>query len=240
MWKRVIRDYFAAFRREKLKEAAKTGNWWMYPYFALVLPACLQVFRDVQSTTAYFLVMIPILFSSFVLSVYPATLPKIMYLCPMSNSARKEYMEKSRVVRSAIAAGISLISITIVALLGVAEWIYLVAIFSNHCMFALVMSSIINENGHGTLDVNGKRVVDWDSKAGILEGCMLVIVMITAFIQASVEWEDTSLLEGSLLWAIPAVLELPIVVWFCRHWSENVERALCYETAVNIVDKKKD
>jgi len=175
-----------------------------------------------------------------VLSIYPAVLPKILYLCPMSKHARKEYLEKSRVVRIGFASGISLCSIGIGVLLGFTEWIYLASIFSNHFLLILVLASIINENGYGALDVNGKRVMDWDSKAGILEGCMIGIVTITAFIQTSIEWDDTSLLEGILLWVIPATLELPIVVWFCKHWSENVERALCYETAVNIVDKKKD
>lgn len=240
MWKRVMRDYFAAFRWEKIKKAAKGGDWWMYPYFALVLPAGLQIFHNTKSAMTYFLVMLPILFGLFVLSIYPAVLPKIMYLCPMSKHARRDYLEKSRVVRIAIASGISLISIGIVILLGITEWYYLAAIFSNHFLFALTMSSIINKNGYGTLDVNGKRVVDWDSKAGILEGCMLLIVLITAFIQTDVVWENTSLLGGVLLWIIPAALELPIVVWFCKQWPENVERALCYETAVKIVERKKD
>lgn len=239
MWKRVIRDYFAAFRWEKSKEASKEGKWWMYPYVAFILPACLQVFRDAQATVAYFLVMIPILFSLFVLSVYPAMLPKIMYLCPMNKEARREYLEKSRVVRITIATGLSFFSVLVMALLGVTEWLYLVSVFSNHLMFTLVLTSVANEDDMGKLDANNQLAMNMDPKAGILWLCMLVIVIITAFIQADVEWEDISLLEGILLWAIPAALELPIVVWFCRRWPENVERALFYETAVTIVDKKK-
>lgn len=231
MWKRVIRDYIAAFRWERIKESQKVGNWWLYSYMAFVLPLSLQIFKEDQTTIKYFSVIIPILFCTFVIAIYPMVLPKIMYLCPMSKPARRRYLEQSRILRIAVVAGMSLISIIIMAMHGVSEWFYMISVFTNHVLFAVCMASTVNKNGYGTLDVNGKRVVDWDSKTGIFEGCMMVITLVTAYVQACVDWSEASLVGGLLLLIIPTAVELPMVIWLSKRWPDNVERALCFETA---------
>ena len=151
---------------------------------------------------------------------------------------RRRYLEKSRVVRVAVVAGVSLISITVMAILGASEWFYMLSVFTNHFMLGVFMASVVNENGYGTLDSNGRRIVDWDSKTGIFEGCMMVVSIATAYIQASVNWKNTSIVGGLLLLLIPLALELPMVIWLCRHWPENVERAICYEKAKKLCEER--
>lgn len=241
MWKRVIRDYFAAFRWEKLKAGAKVGNWWMFVNFLFVLPVIWKIYEREGAWLQYYLVAMPFLFSLFVISAYPAVLPKMMYLCPMSPAERKEYMNKSRIVRIVIPMCLSLIGVGGLQMLGIGHWMLGLAFLANQLQFSIVAASIINQNGYGALDANGKRVVDMDSKGGILMGGILVIALITSSIHAGFAWDSTIPWWGWLLLiGIPTAMELPIVIWFCRHWPEAVEKALIYETAVKIVAKKKE
>lgn len=236
MWKRVIRDYFAAFRWGKLKAGTEAGNWWMSIQFLFVLPVIWKMYEREGAWLQYYLVVVPLLFISFVLSLYPAVLPKIMYLCPVSPKERREYMNKSRIVRIVIPMCLSLIGVVIMGSLGNCHWILMLAVYTNHLFFAIFAASVTQ---YGTLDANGKRVIDMDTKVGILQGCMLVIAIITAFIQAGFAWDgNTGWVAWVLLCGIPTAIELPIVIWFCRHWPEAAEKAMLYETAVKIVAKK--
>ena len=239
MWKRVIRDYFAAFRWGKLKVGAAVGNWWLFVYFLFVLPVLWRTYERENAMLQYLAIMVPFLFSLFVISAYPAVLPKMMYLCPVSPGERQEYMNQSRIVRIVIPMCLSLIGIVVLQVLAIGHWMLGIAVLVNQLQFSIVAASIVNQNGYGALDANGKRVVDMDSKGGILMGAILVVALITSFIHAEVAWDNTVPWWGWLmLIGIPTAMELPIVIWFCRHWPESVEKALVYETAVDIVVKK--
>ena len=65
----------------------------------------------------------------------------------------------------------------------------------------------------------------------------VIQLILTAFVFVYVgkEWDTTMPWWGSLLLvAIPAALELPIVIWFCRRWPENVRKVLWFESTQNI------
>lgn len=235
MWKRVIRDYFAAFRWEKIKAAYQKSNWWIFINLLFVLPGCWQIYSNAEASARFYLAMVPIAFSLFVLSLYPAMLPKIMYLCPMSWEQRMEYLNKSRWVRILVPLVILIVGLVVLSGMGMAPWTFCIGVFINQILFSIFSASVINENGYGALDVNGKRVMDMDSKTGIFEGGMGVVAVFTAFVYAGIIWDETMPWWGSLLLiAIPAALELPMVIWFCRRWPETVQRVLWFESTQNI------
>lgn len=235
MWKRVIRDYFAAFRWEKIKTAYQKSNWWIFINLLFVLPGCWQVYSSAEASARFYLAMLPFAFSLLVLSLYPAMLPKIMYLCPMSWAQRMDYLNKSRWVRILVPLAMLSMGVAVLSCMGMAPWTFCIGVFSNQILFSVFSASVINENGYGALDVNGKRVMDMDSKTGILEGCMGIVAVFTVFGYAGITWDETMPWWGSLLLvAIPAALELPIVIWFCRRWPENVKKVLWFESTQNI------
>ncbi len=235
MWKRVIRDYFAAFRWEKIKAAYPMSNWLMFINLLFVLPGCWQIYSSAEASARYYLTMIPFVFTMFVLSLYPAVLPKIMYLCPMSWAQRMEYLNKSRWIRILVPLGILIVGMVVLSGMGMAPWTFCIGVFINQILFSVFTASIINENGYGTLDANGRRVMDMDSKTGILEGCMAIVAMFTVFVYAGITWDNAMPWWVSLLLiGIPTALELPMVIWFCRRWPENVKRVLWFESVQNI------
>lgn len=235
MWRRVIRDYFAAFRWEKIKAGKQVVAWVNCFNFLFVLPLSWQIFSSAEATARFYLVMLPVIFTLFALSLYPAMLPKIMYLCPMSWEQRMEYLNKSRLVRILVPLVMLSVGVAILSGMGMVSWNFGVGVLLNEILFAVFAASVMNENGYGALDANGKRVVDWDSKTGILEGCMTFLVIITVFVYAGITWDITMPWWGSLLLiGIPTALELPIVIYFCRRWPENVKRVLWFESVQNI------
>lgn len=234
MWNRVIRDYFAAFRVGNLKEKIQFSNWWTFIYFLFLFPIIMQYLDTPGDIVRHFCIMIPLMYSVFVLTLHPAVMPKILYLCPMSKAARKEYMEKSRWMRIVVSSGVSLLGVIGLWIQGATPWLYGLAVLINLILFHIVFASIVNKNGYGTLDANGRRVMDMESKQGFMEGCMMLVTMITAIVQVAFPWGELLWWQGLLWIGIPTVIELPIVIWFLRHWPQMVERALQYETAVKL------
>lgn len=89
---KVIRDYFDAYRWEKMKNMTKNGGWWTYFYIICIFPVILQVFDHVEFAACYYSVVLPMMWELLESQMLPMGLTKIQYLCPMEEKDRKHYL----------------------------------------------------------------------------------------------------------------------------------------------------
>lgn len=235
MWKMVLGDYFRAFTWRNIKESMKYRFFdfmlvyiSFYPFLGWVL-GNKEEFGTVKEVVAFLCVILPLLFGSLSTGCFRAGLSKIMYLCPMNAASRREYLNKKCMVRIAAPAMVSLISGIVYVILG-GYPLYGLAFVLNHC--ALYICGACNTNMYvwGTQDDKGNYVMDQESKRGLLEGFIRIAVYIVALVHMAVGAGEGSYVSSGLMIGIALLIEVPMVVWFVKHWPEYVEKELFYET----------
>lgn len=231
MTQRVIMDYFAAFRWQKIKETLKNNGWWWYVYFFTCLPLVLGAYREFEFAVVYYLLGFPMIFTMF-LSVHQSMrLPKIMYLCPMSKEERKSYIINSFIVRITVPIVANILCIVLLILCGFCNPITALGIFISNVIFSVVYCSGINVNGYGRMTEKGDRVIDIDTREHFLEaGMLLVHALIFAFSYGMITEGFADLpVDKILSIGLPLVIELPIAIAYFRHWNDAVNRTMTYE-----------
>lgn len=227
MTQKVIRDYFAAFRFQKIKEAGGKNAWWCPVYFLSIAPLVLQVFESTTTMMSYYLIVLPIFFSVFASAVHKTKLPKIMYLCPMDTNQRKEYIIKSCTVRIAVSLMVDIVCVLILFLSGVAHLVMALGILLNSTLLSAVLGSGINANVYGTLLTNG---TDSKTKLEVLEVFIYIVMFLAAMAQYFLLGAGYNGLAAKILSAgVPLLICLPMTVVYLTHWKESVERNMTYE-----------
>ena len=183
MTKRVLRDYFAAFRWQKIKESQKKGAWWTGIYFLSMCPALLQAFDNLASILLYYLIAIPLVFAMYVPTIHNMRLPKIMYLCPLNMEQRREYIIKSCAVRIIASLLINIIGVIILLACGICDWLMAISIFLNLALLSVEIGSGININGYGKITDEGHRVIDPKDKKELLEMWVCLVALLTFLAQ---------------------------------------------------------
>lgn len=230
MRKRVLRDYFATFRWQKIKESHKKGSWWPGIYFLSVCPALLHVFDDYESILLYYLITIPLVFAMFVPTMHNMRLPKLMYLCPLNTEQRREYIVKSGAVRIIMSVLLDLIGVSILLACGICDWLMAISIFLNLALLSVAIGSGININGYGKITDKGYRVIDPKDKKELLEMWVCVVALCTFLAQYGIALhEGKSLLLRIIAIGLPLVVLLPPTIAYLRFWKQAVADNMTYE-----------
>ena len=80
MMKLVVRNYFAAFRWNNIKEEMKKGElYYLLCYWLGIIPMLWGVWQTKEETVIYYMLVIPMLFFELSIRIHPMRMPKIMY-----------------------------------------------------------------------------------------------------------------------------------------------------------------
>lgn len=230
MMRQVIRDYFTAFRWQKIKETYKYNNWWLFIYSLTFLPMGAQT---KESALTYLLILIPFLFCMFSASLHPMFLPKIMYLCPMSTSTRREYVVKSGFFQISVSVAVGTLGVLGLLICGISDWISGAGIWLNHAIFSVFLGSGANPRGYGKISETGQRVVDMDSKQGILEffNILIAILLSTAYI-FMLSWDTSPAWWVKWIFiGISIFIQLPFTLNYLKYWPKTVDEIMLYENS---------
>ena len=235
MTKRIIKDYFTAFRWSRVRETFANEQWWLFFYFLFCLPIACRYFDTRESTLAYLMVNIPFVFTLFAAPLHPAALPKLLYLCPMSKEMRKEYIVKACYIRVGFPILIGIACGIILLWQGICDWICGVGILLNLVILAVIMGSGINKNGCGKKLENGQRAMDMDTKKGIYEAACLILAFLVSLTYASIlAWETSvAIWVKCLPLGVILLIQLPITLKYLSYWQESVENAAYYESSIS-------
>lgn len=243
MMRRVIRDYFAAFRWHKIKEENKANSLWMIIYFTFFLPLLtIKTMRSWEGILIFDFVTFPIIFCMFAEVLHPMALPKIMYLCPMSREMRRDYIVKAVFFRIAFPLTMGVLAVVILLLSGKCDWLCGIGILLNDITFCVFLGSGINTNRYGKKDENGQKTANMDSGNGIMELVMIVTTLLICLIYSSELTSDTLLpvWGKAILIGVILFLSVPITIQYLKGWQKAVERAISYESCYMVNEKAKD
>lgn len=243
MWKMVISEYFRSFTWGNIKE---NGVYRTFSFFMVYLwtnPIIYGVFGDKETwgtkeeLVVWFCVLLPIVFGNLSTACFQAGLTKMMYLCPMNAEMRKEYLNKKCMVRITAPAIMSLFSGIVYMCMG-GYPLYALAMVCNHGALHICAACDTNAYGWGTLDDKGNYVMDQDSARGFMEVFIRITVYIIALVHTSVLPGERSLVTSLWMLGIALAAEIPMVIWFVKHWPEYVEKELYFETTDRICNWK--
>lgn len=228
MWKWVVRDYFAAFRGGKSKEGLKSA-WWSIWYLGIFYPLMNDLYEDPKCMIIYATIAIPIIFGVVSGSVHSMALPKVMYLCPLKESVRKEYIEKSCIFRIFFVSLLGTIGAMALWISGLCDGVTAGVSISNIVAWAVLSCGF----DHKKIDDSLKERFNTKESymVSIIEAADTTITLISAFgVACALCWDTPVYWWVKWIFVGVAVfLQVPLTVRLLKNWNMVVERAASYE-----------
>lgn len=226
MWKWVVRDYFAAFRWEKVKEWLKSGAWWRAFYVGVFMP-CMLV-RN--SNMMYFLLCLPIMFCMIAEELHRENLPKLMFLCPMQREVRMKYVERTYIFRMLFSTAMGALVFGVIWILGHCDQVTMLLLVWNIWNLSLVFCGICNVKGPSNRDP--KKETELVTRiGGGSEGANMILSIGSIYvITCCLCWElGVGIAVKLFFLTISLLVQLPLVVKTLRKWKYSVGRAASFE-----------
>lgn len=229
----VVRDYFAAFRWSKIKESFGGNNsgWWpvLYVYVLMPITSARNWERGPEHIICHICVATIVMFGAFSAPLHPIALPKLMYLCPMDESERKDYLKKSFFFKIIAGFVISVVGIALLVLFTELDIVYGAVIILAEMLYVLCSANIDGANiekcikeQHVSFIYGGEDV--WGSVIRFISlGFALFVVL-------GIGWqEDFRTTFGAVFVGIMLVIEVPCVIRMLKKSMLAIEAATKYE-----------
>lgn len=188
------------------------NQWWPLIYIGFILPAITDFYETKMSAFMYFMIMIPALIAMFAI-FNEIRLPKIMFLCPMSEEMRRDYVEKHCVIRIVVVLLLGATGILLLFLKGMFPLKYCIGAMFNIVVMAFSQRGFVaGEGGVWRCTMNGF--------VSLLSSFGYVCVM---------NW-DTPVWNG-IIWVfvgVAVVIQIPLLLKDLSRWEEAVCRAIDY------------
>lgn len=233
--KKVVRDYFAAFRIERIRTVYRGSNsfancWYLAAYVLVVMPASLGVFmKSPDVILRFYVTAVVVLFALYATLLHPVTMPKLFYLCPMSERERRDYIRKAFGFKIGFAMGLSALGMGGLWMLGKVNGIFGLLVVAE--TGAIAVCNSIEEQGQLS-DCAGekKSSIVYAGKDGWAVLAKIVSLCCVFFIMLYTVWSED-------FWDIMAVivvvclvcLELPLTILMIKRVGPALERAMNYE-----------
>ncbi len=145
-WDRVINDFFEGFFKRDIKKI-DGATWWLIAYFGLVFPALFNYFDTTRSAIIYFMIATPAAVAFVLTNSYKIIVPKVLFLCPMDENMRREYIEKSCIVRIVFEMVLAAFGVLVLIGCGFCNVAYGIGIMLNAAVLASLVFGINNGVG---------------------------------------------------------------------------------------------
>lgn len=156
MTAKILAEYINAFRLSNFKKLGENNRWWIYINMLSLFPLCFgRVFDATRDFISYYLIVLPLLFNLLNIDLYPLTLPKMMFLCPMSGKERVQYIRNCycmKVVISTLADSVFLVVLILLDYLNPLAALYMLFVF-----FCVSAGSQLSMDAHpGSMEKKSK------------------------------------------------------------------------------------
>lgn len=230
----VARDYFAAFRWSKIKESffgRNFSSWWWIMYVCVLMPIMTprNWERGPEHIFQHICVSLIVMFGAFAAPLHPIALPKMMYLCPMDENERKNYLQKSFLFKIFAGFVISVLAISVLVLFTGLDVFYGAVVVLAEMFFVLCSANIDSANIEKCVD--GQHVSFIYGGEDVWAGVIRVVSLGYAlFIVLGVGWqEDFRGGMGAVFVGIMLVLETPLTIRMLKKSKLAMEAAVRYE-----------
>lgn len=238
MLKRVLVDYIRSFRWKKFvrmnRETSSFFLWYSIVYLLIVFPLLNEEIGDsMYSRVGYYLWAVTFLIGMLGLELFPLRLPKIMFLCPMNQRERKQYISNVFWVRIFVPIFLEGMVCIVLVVCQIFNTIYVTLhLFASIAM--LIFISLLLMNGKPLMckkiEDNVKMV------GGILGfGVSIAIIVLLGMMTEELMGEISSIHYGL---AIGIIVLACIDLLLLRKLSERIEEIVAYEESYAIVKLK--
>lgn len=231
MTSQIIRNYFDGFRWSNFK--GKVANVaYMIVYFSCILPVVAGFFEKLEYALIYFAIAIPVLHIVNSGCVHNMRMPKLMYMVPLSQNMKREYIVKSAVFRIVFCTFVGAVFALPIFILGQCSVVTYILIVYNALTLALLFCGM-NER-YGAEDDTKWTEIKSTTGRGVVQGVDIFFTVCAFFgITCMLCWDGGRVNEfANLIFAIPAVLiQLPLTIKYMTYWKVAVDRAMTYETS---------
>lgn len=235
--KQVIRDYFAAFRMDRIKASYGSANpftsGYLMIYGLIIMPMSLGVFtKSPDVILRFYVTAVVVLFAQYAAPLHPVTMPKLFYLCPMSEAERRDYIRKAYIFKIGFAMGVSALGMGVLWMLGKIDVLFGAVVVAETGTVAVCGSIVDSEQISVCVREKKASVIcagsdGWEIMAKIVSLCFAFFTMLYAV------WsEDFWDIMGVVVLACMVCLELPLTILMIGRVRPALERALNYEGTV--------
>lgn len=231
--KLVIRDYFSGFRISKIK--ARYGkDFFVATYWGtyLLLVAVTWMGKtDIETVLNYYILAFLTLFCMYSVWLHPVSLSKLLYLCPMSELERRDYLVKSYLFKIGVPLGIALVEIGILCVLHRINWAYAILMFASNAGIILCNSLMVEKRVRKNLEQKRGMFLSansdgWETLGMIVSFCMVIYLLV------GIQWQNKMMgISGIVTAIIILIVELPLTVRIIKRAGGVIELAMNYESA---------
>jgi len=229
MWRWVIKDYFAAFRWNRIKERMKGNDWFWTGYLLIGVPLIWGVFEKIEYAIIYYSMLVPVIFCLFSETIHENILPKLFYLCPMDKEQRRGYVERKflfAMIQPAILGGIFAVILWAFRhcqpLTAIMYWVNVVIIgITTSSCFGKRKVYVSGHNG-----TQGKTLYT----GGGIETSNFIVSFIAILGMCMILCVESSI-ESWAIWIFVSVaifIQLPLIIKYLSGWNKAVENAVGY------------
>lgn len=228
MMRQVIRDYFTAYWAGRWK--AVGNGWFLLVYCLTVMPCMMQLFgRGMMRIIDFYVTAAVILYALYAAPIHPVTLPKLMYLCPMSAAARRAYIAKAYLFKVFFPIGLAVLGMGALTAFGEMNAYYGVCV-----VLAVAGVSVCTSLFRAewiTACIEKKQSALFYSGADSWETFAVIVTSFTSLFLLffSVWAEDFEGSMGVVALVCTAVFELPLTIMMVRRIGPAFDAAVWYE-----------
>lgn len=234
MFQKIVRNYLAGFRWGQIKKAYAGGGVFEFMYSLILLPIFCRLYEKWEYILIYWMVMLPVMFCRFADPMHPMTLPKMMYLCPLSEEERRSFVRGSGRLHMAVPVLMEIISLVILGVGGLMDPICALGILLGISMLSVWCCGMSRRDAKWCERYKVK--FDMSTTEGIREMFGIMFGIVSVFIFAFIRcWDDRVSVRAKLIWlGITAILQIPLALGQRRVWKKTVEEAAFYEKEGNL------
>lgn len=227
MWKRIAGDYYRAYSWHGLREMWKTNTWALA---GMIYPLIVMLFETASDERIAFLtVHLSMMYILYSVYMHPVRLRKMMYLCPMEASRRRQYIRCSYDFRITVRMAVAATGTGILMALYHCDAIAVTEILLNDLALSLLIPSEKKpEEGYGAFP---KEMVCMGFMIGVSMLCNLIAALVIA------DGEPHRTLDIIIAVCI-VFIQIPLVFWYRQYVRGELEKAVYYdETAVSLQER---
>ncbi len=228
MFKWIARDYFAAFRWEKVKENFKGESLFIFILVVWLLFPIKDFTGKIGDLTMYILIFFSFLFTEWSGTLHSMRLPKALFLCPIERSVRKEYIVKSCCFRIGLTIAVNVFCILILLCLGLCDWKCGVLLVLNGAFFSVLRCGVKKKSTYTepspSTEITRENIGELlNIFVTIMSAGIIAFILLTG---VDIEWKTVCIILG-----VAVFVQLPLTLLYMRKVKESIEQAVDYESS---------
>lgn len=240
MWKRALYTYFMAFRWSNLKKIYNFSNIWAFTYLLILAPINFSILEKDNGLAAYYFRVLPCALIMLNHLLVPLALQKKMFLCPMQQEERKEYVRCLLWIKLMVPMVFASVLLCLEMLFLRTEtgylWTTLVCIFSLNLSGSLYPKINAGYGGQQRRNYSGKQA------AQVWNLLNIVISVVHLFLLSLYKLEKGQIPPGMEIYLITSVLIQ--LFWDFYIYNKNIasilQGAVDYENCFRLYQEVKE